>query len=159
MQSQRFTLLDEVLYHQVILAFWNKRLLYYSSASQILADFGAHLSKFKHASNRPEKRHGTSPSSFINFCSPHSPTCMGPLHCFVLCRIDDCGKNCQFRHICEIHQIPHIRQLLEAPFIALCFALLVIVAKLSVSSYLPNSPTCSPFCHFCFCVHFWTYLY
>ena len=30
-----------------------KRLLHYSSASQILADFGDNLTKFKHASIRP----------------------------------------------------------------------------------------------------------
>ena len=34
----------------------------------------------------------------------------------------------------------HIRQLVWDPFIALCFALLTIVEKLLVSSYLPNSP-------------------
>ena len=44
------------------------------------------------------------------------------------------------------------------PLIALCFALLAIVAKLSFLPYLPNSPLCSLFCHFCCCVHFWTYL-
>ena len=40
-------------------------------------------------------------------------------------------QNCHFRHIC---------QLLWAPFTALCFALLGIVAKLSFLPYLPNSP-------------------
>ena len=40
LQSQKFTLLDEVIYHQVIPSFWKWQLLYYSSASQILADFG-----------------------------------------------------------------------------------------------------------------------
>ena len=40
-------------YHQVILSFWKKRLLHYSSASQILADFGDNLTKFKHASITP----------------------------------------------------------------------------------------------------------
>ena len=102
--------------------------------------------------------------------SPLSPTFMGPLYCFVLCLVGDCGKivifaifakfavfanfygapillcvlprwrlwqNCHFRHIC---QICHFRQLLWAPFTALCFASLVIVAKLSFSPYLPNSP-------------------
>ena len=54
------------------------------------------------------KQHWRSNSSFINFCSPHSPTFMGPLICFI----------------------------------ALCFASLAIVAKLSFSPhmYLPNSP-------------------
>ena len=102
--------------------------------------------------------------------SPLSPTFMGPLHCFVLCLVGDCGKivifaifakfaafanfygppsllcvflrwrlwqNCHFRHIC---QICHFRQLLWAPFTALCFSSLAIVAKLSFSPYLPNSP-------------------
>ena len=126
--------------------------------------------------------------------SPHlpnsllSPTFMGPLYCFVLCLVGDCGKivifarfakfaafanfygppsvlcvlprwrlwqNCHFRQICQIRRF---RQLLWAPFTALCFALLAIVAKLSFSPYLPNSPTFSHFCHFCCCVHFWTYL-
>ena len=102
--------------------------------------------------------------------SPLSPTFMGPLYCFVLCLIGDCGKivifaifakfaafanvygppsllcalprwrlwqNCHFRHICQIR---HFRQLLWDPFTALCFASLAIVAKLSFSPYLPNSP-------------------
>ena len=102
--------------------------------------------------------------------SPLSPTFMGPLHCFVLCLVGDCGKivifaifakfaafanfygapsllcalprwrlwqNCHFRHICQIRRF---RQLLWAPFTALCFASLAIVAKLSFSPYLPNSP-------------------
>ena len=102
--------------------------------------------------------------------SPLSPTFMGPLHCFVFCLVGDCGKivifaifakfaafanfygapillcalprwrlwqNCHFRHICQIR---HFRQLLWAPFTALCFASLAIVAKLSFSPYLPNSP-------------------
>ena len=101
---------------------------------------------------------------------PLSPTFMGPLHCFVFCLIGDCGKivtfaifakfavfanfygapillcalphrrlwqNCHFRHICQIRRY---RQLLWAPFTALCFASLAIVAKLSFSPYLPNSP-------------------
>ena len=119
---------------------------------------------------------------------PLSPTFMGPLHCFVFCLVGDCGKivifaifakfavfanfygapillcalphrrlwqNCHFRHICQIRRF---RQLLWAPFTALCFASLAIVAKLSFSPYLPNSPTLSHFCNFCCCVHFWTYL-
>ena len=102
--------------------------------------------------------------------SPLSPTFMGPLHCFVFCLVGDCGKivifaifaklavfanfygapillcalprwrlwqNCHFRHICQIRRF---RQLLWAPFTALCFASLAIVAKLSFSPYLPNSP-------------------
>ena len=102
--------------------------------------------------------------------SPLSPTFMGPLHCFVLCLVGDCGKivifaifaksaafanfygapsllcvlprwrlwqNCHFRHICQIRRF---RQLLWAPFTALCFASLAIVAKLTFSPYLPNSP-------------------
>ena len=83
----------------------------------------------------------------------------GPLHCFVLCLVGDCGKivifaiiakfaafanlygppsllcvlprwrlwqNCHFCHICQIRRF---RQLLWAPFTALCFASLAIVAK------------------------------
>ena len=102
--------------------------------------------------------------------SPLSPTFMGPLHCFVFCLVGDCGKivifaifakfaafanfygppsllcvlprrrlwqNCHFRHIC---QISRFRQRLWAPFTALCFASLAIVAKLSFSPHLPNSP-------------------
>ena len=65
-------------------------------------------------------------------------------------------QNCHFRHICQIRRF---RQLLWAPFTALCFASLAIVTKLSFSPYLPNSPTFSLFCYFCCCVHFWTYLF
>ena len=124
--------------------------------------------------------------------SPLSPTFMGPLHCFVLCLVGDCGKivifaisakfvafanfygppsllcvlprwrlwqNCHFRHNCKfaafanvygppsllcalprwqlwqnchfrhICQIRRFRQLLWAPFTALCFASLAIEAK------------------------------
>ena len=46
-------------------------------------------------------------------------------------------QNCHFRHICQIRRF---RQLLWGPYIALCFASLAIVAKLSFSPYLPNSP-------------------
>ena len=147
-----------------------------------------------------------------------SPTFMSPLHCFVLCLVGDCGKivifaifakfaafvnfygapsllcalprwrllqNCHFCHICQIRRF---RQLLWAPFTALCFASLAIVAKLSFSPYLPNLPLSPTFlgplhcfvlclvgdcgkivifaifakfakiCNFCCCVHFWTYL-
>ena len=102
--------------------------------------------------------------------SPLSPTFMRPLHCFVFFLVGDCGKivifaifakfaafanvygppsllcvlprcrlwqNCHFRHICQIRCF---RLLLWAPFTALCFASLAIVAKLSFSPYLPNSP-------------------
>ena len=99
--------------------------------------------------------------------SPLSRTFMGSLHCFVFFLVGDCGKivifaifakfanfygapsllcalprwrlwqNCHFRHICQIRRF---RQLLLAPFTALCFASLAIVAKLSFSPYLPNSP-------------------
>ena len=102
--------------------------------------------------------------------SPLSPTFMGPLHCFVFCLVGDCGKIVIFaifakfaafanfygapillcalprwrlwqnRHFCHICQIRRFRQLLWAPFTALCFASLAIVAKLSFSPYLPNSP-------------------
>ena len=98
------------------------------------------------------------------------PTFMGPLHCFVLVLVGDCGKivifaiffkfaafanfygppsllcvfprwrlcqNCHFRHICQIRRF---RQLFLAPFTALWFASLAIVAKLSFLLYFPNSP-------------------
>ena len=107
--------------------------------------------------------------------SPHSPTFMGPLHCFVFFLVGDCGKivifgffakfaafanfygppsllcalprwrlwqNCHFRHICLIRRF---RQPLWAPFTALCFSSLAIVAKLSFLPYLPNSPLSSTF--------------
>ena len=140
--------------------------------------------------------------------SPLSPTFMGPLHCFGLCLVGDCGKivifaiftkfvalanfmgplhwfvfflvgdcgkivifanfygppsllcvfsrwrlwqNCHFRHICQIRRF---RQLLCAPFTALCFSSLAIVAKLPFSPYLPNSPLSptlwAPFTALCF---------
>ena len=102
--------------------------------------------------------------------SPLSPTFVGPLYCFVLCLVGDCGKivifaifakfaafanfygarillcalprwrlwqNCHFRHICQIRRF---HQLLWAPFTAFSFSSLAIVAKLSFSPYLPNSP-------------------
>ena len=89
---------------------------------------------------------------------PLSPSFMGPLHCFVFSSLAIVAKfatfanfygpfsllcvfprwqlwqNCHFRHIYQI------RQLLWAPFTALCFASLAIVAKLSFSPYLPNLP-------------------
>ena len=117
-----------------------------------------------------------------------SPTVMGPLHCFVLCLVGDCGKIVIFAifakfaafanfygapillcalprwrlwqncHFRHICQIRRFRQLLWGPFTALCFVSLAIVAKLAFSPYLPNLPTLSLFCNFCCCVHFWTYL-
>ena len=46
-------------------------------------------------------------------------------------------QNCHFCHIC---QICRFRQLLCGPYTSLCFSSLAIVAKLSCSPYLPNSP-------------------
>ena len=84
--------------------------------------------------------------------SPLSPTFMGPLHCFVFFLVGNCGKNnCHFRHICQIRRF---RQLLWAPFTALCFSSLAIVAKIIVifaifakfaafaNFYGPPSPLC-----------------
>ena len=98
-----------------------------------------------------------------------SPTFMGPLYCFVLCLVGDCGKVVIFAifakfavfanfygapillcglprwrllqncHFRHICQIRRFRQLLGGPYTALWFASLVIVAKLSFSPYLPNS--------------------
>ena len=98
-------------------------------------------------------------------------------------------QNCHFRHICQICQyrqllwgplialcfallaiaaklsfspyLPNspVSPTFMGPLIALCFALLAILAKLSFLPYLPNSPLCSLFCHFCCCVHLWTYLF
>ena len=69
---------------------------------------------------------------------PNSPTFMGPLHCFVLWPRWRLWQNCHFRHICQIRGF---RQLLRTHFTALCFSSLAIVAKLSFSPDLPNSPT------------------
>ena len=93
------------------------------------------------------KQHWRSNSSFINFCSPHSPTFMGPLIASLLCALprSRLWQNFHFRHICQIRCI---RQLLWAPFTALCFASLAIVAKLSFSPYLPNLATFSIFAIF-----------
>ena len=88
--------------------------------------------------------------------SPLSPTFMGPVYCFCALPRWRLWQNCHFRHICQIRRF---RQLLWGPFTALCFASLAIMAKLSFSPYLPNSPTLSLFCNFCCCVHFWTYLH
>ena len=70
---------------------------------------------------------------------PLPPTFMGPLHCFVLCALPRwrLWENCHFRHICQNRRFG---QLLWGPYTALCFASLAIVAKLSFSPYLPNSP-------------------
>ena len=51
-------------------------------------------------------------------------------------------QNCHFRHICQICQY---HQLLWGPLIALCFAMLEILAKLSFLPYLPNSPVSPTF--------------
>ena len=85
-------------------------------------------------------------ASFTNFYGPPSLLCALPRW-----RL---WQNCHFSHICQIRRF---RQLLWAPFTALCFASLAIVAKLSFSPYLPNSPTLSLFRNFC--VHFWTCLW
>ena len=61
--------------------------------------------------------------------SPLSPTFMG--------FVGNCGKIVIFAIFLPIRRS---RQLLWAPFTALCFASLPIVAKLSFSPYLPNSP-------------------
>ena len=58
------------------------------------------------------------------------------LHCFVLCLAGDCGKIVIFALFAKFaffYGPPHC-------FIALCFASLAIVAKLSFSPYLPNLP-------------------
>ena len=64
---------------------------------------------------------------------------MGPLIASFLCALPRwrLWQNCHFCHICQIRRF---RQLLWAPFTAFCFASLAIVAKLSFSPYLPNSP-------------------
>ena len=59
------------------------------------------------------------------------------LHCFVLCLAGDCGKIVIFALFAKFaffYGPPHC-------FIALCFASLAIVAKVSFSPYLPNLPT------------------
>ena len=78
----------------------------------------------------------------------------GAPHCFVLCPVGDSGKIVIFAIFAKFASIANF----YGPLIALCFAMLAILAKLSFSPYLPNSPLCSLFCHFCCCVHFWTYL-
>ena len=83
----------------------------------------------------------------------------GPPHCFALCPVGDCGKIvifaifAKFASIANFYGPPHC--------FVLCFVLCPvapIVVKLSFSPYFPDLPTCSLFCHFCCCVHFWTYL-
>ena len=69
--------------------------------------------------------------------SPFSPTFMGPLYCFVLCLVGDCGKIVIFAIFAKFAAFANVY---GAPFTALCFASLAIVAKLSFSPYLPNSP-------------------
>ena len=64
---------------------------------------------------------------------PHSPTCMGPS---LLCALLH-WRMCQNYHFHHTGRIRHIRQLHY-----LCFGLLVNVAKLSFTPYLPHSPTC-----------------
>ena len=53
LQSQKFTLQAEVIYHQGIPSFWEYQLLCYSSASQFLPILGLILLKLKHPFNRP----------------------------------------------------------------------------------------------------------
>ena len=67
--------------------------------------------------------------TFANFYGPPSMLCVFPRW-----RL---WQNCHFHHICQIRRFC---QLLCAPFTALCFSSLAIVAKLSFSPYLPNSP-------------------
>ena len=71
--------------------------------------------------------------------SPLSPTFMGPLLCFVFCLVGDCGKIVIFAILPNSPFSPTFMGPLQ---IALCFASLTIVAKLSFSPYLPtfNSP-------------------
>ena len=73
-------------------------------------------------------------AAFANFYGPPSPLCVFPRW--------RSWQNCHFRHICQIRLF---RQLLWVPFTALCFSSLAIVAKLSFSPYLPNSPLSSTF--------------
>ena len=53
LQSQKFTLQDEVIYHQVTPSLWKWQLPYYSSASQFFANFVAYFAETQAASNRP----------------------------------------------------------------------------------------------------------
>ena len=68
-----------------------------------------------------------------------SPTFMGPLYCFVLWLVGDCGKIvilaifAKFAAFANFYGAPSL-------LCASCFASLAIVAKLSFSPYLPNSP-------------------
>ena len=65
------------------------------------------------------------------------PTFMGPLPCFVLCLLGDCGKIFIFAIFAKL---AYVRQRSSGPYTALCFVSLSIMAKLSFSPYLPNSP-------------------
>ena len=62
---------------------------------------------------------------------------MGPLPCFVLCLLGDCGKIFIFAIFAKL---AYVRQRSSGPYTALCFVSLSIMAKLSFSPYLPNSP-------------------
>ena len=68
-------------------------------------------------------------AAFANFYGAPSLLCVLPR-----CRL---CQNCDFRHICQIRRF---RQLLWGLFTFLCFASFAIVAKLSFSPYLLNSP-------------------
>ena len=68
-------------------------------------------------------------TAFANFYLPPSLLCAFPRWAL--------WQNCHFYHISQIRRS---RQLLWAPFTTLCFSSLGIVAKLSFSPYLPNSP-------------------
>ena len=101
------------------------------------------------------KQHWRSNSSFINFCSPHSPTFMGPLICFIALCFASLAIVAKLSFSPYMYlPLRRFRQLLWAPFTALCFPSLTIVAKLSFSPYLPNLPLSStfmgPFTALCF---------
>ena len=69
--------------------------------------------------------------------SPLSPTFMGPLHYFVYSLVGDCGKIVIFAIFTKFATLANFY---GPPSTALCFASLAIVAKLSFSPYLRNSP-------------------
>ena len=64
--------------------------------------------------------------------SPVSPTFMGPPHCFVLCHVGDSGKIVIFAIFSKFASIANF----YGPLIALCFAMLAILAKLSFLPYI-----------------------